>query len=129
MARLSCILSIALLVAHLMVGCCACHAHSFEGKHTSSATQSNTTCQGQFSECISDHPQHASRQCHGCRCSLASLRRPVGGPLSLLFKASIAIRSIAHSRRLAINLHKDPCATARLLLPVRFHLANQVLLI
>ena len=38
MARLPCILSVALLVVHLMVGCCcACHVHGCESERVFSA--------------------------------------------------------------------------------------------
>ena len=129
MVRLSRILSIAMLVVHLLVVCCAHDAHGCESKHPSSATLSDATLEGQCPECRCDHSHHGPRECPGCKCYLASPRRPVGGSFSPPFQASFAVLSNAHFSRLAISLHQQSRATGRHLLPVRLHLANQVLLI
>lgn len=129
MVWLSRILSIAMLVVHLMVGCCSYHAHGCEGKHTSSPTHRNATLQRQCSECSCDHSHRGPRECQGRKCPLVSPRRPVGGAFSPPFQASFAVLPKAHVLRLASSLHQQSWATGRLLLSVRLHLANQVLLI
>lgn len=129
MVRLSRILSIAMLVVHLLVVCCAHHAHGCESKHPSSATHSDATLEGQCPECRCDHSHHGPRECQDRKCFLASPRRPVGGSFSPPFQAPFAVLPNAHFSRLAISLHRQSRATGRHLPPVRLHLANQVLLI
>ena len=130
MARLHCILSIALLVVHLMVGCCcACHAHSCENQHPSATIHDAATLEGKCPECICDHSHHGPLECQGCKCSLALPRRPVGGSFSLKFQVSFAVLSDADFPRPAISLYEQPRASGSLLLSIRLHLANQVLLI
>lgn len=127
MARLSRILGIALLVVHLMVGCCC--AHGYENTHARLATHSDATLQGQCPECRCDHSHHGTRRCRGCNCPFVSPRRLVGGSSSPKCHASFSVLTNAHFPWLAISLHQDPWVTGRLPLPVRLHLANQVLLI
>lgn len=130
MVRLSRILNVAMLVVHLMVGCCAYRAHCCERKHASSATHADATLfEGQCSECRCDPSHQGPHDCQGRKCFRASPRRPVGGPFSPPFQASFAALPNAHSPRLATGLQHQSLATGRLLLPVRLHLANQVLLI
>jgi hypothetical protein len=130
MARLPCILSIALLVIHLMVDCCcACHAHSCESGHVSSATHDATPLGMKCPECLCDHSHHDPLKCRGCNCSWALPRRPVGGLFSLKIQASCAALTDADLPRPAIKLHKNFLTARSLLLSVRLHLANQVLLI
>ena len=130
MARLPCILSIALLVVHLMVDCCcACRAHGCESEHASAAICNAETLEVKCPECICDHSHHGPRECRGCKCFLTVPRRQVGGSFSLKFQASFAVSTDADFPRPAISLHQRSRATGHLLLPVRLHLANQVLLI
>lgn len=130
MARLLCILSITLLVVHLMVGCCcAYHAHICESKHASSAIHNAAALEKKCPECICDRSHDGPLECRGCKCSLALPPRPVGGPFSLKFLASFAVLNAADFPRPAISLHQQSRATGSLLLPIRLHLANQVLLI
>ena len=129
MFHLSRILSSAMLVVQLMVGCCTHPAHGCESKYTSSATHGDATIEGQCPECRCDHSHHGTRERQRRNCSVASPRRPVGGSFSPPFQASVAASPNAHLLRLAIGSHQQSWATGRLLLPVRLHLANQVFLI
>jgi hypothetical protein len=129
MIRFSRTLSIALLVVRLMVGCCTHYVHGCESKHISSATHSGATLEGQCPECGCDHSHHGPGECQRPKCSLASPRRPVGGSFSPPLQASFAGLPHAHLPRQAIGLHQQSRTTGHLLLPVRLHLANQVLLI
>lgn len=129
MVRLSHNLSIAMLVVYLVVGCCAYHVHGCESKHTSCVTHSDTTVDGQCSECRCDPSHQGPRDCQSRKCFRASPRRPVGEPFGSLFQASVAVLPNAHFPRLPMGLQHQSLATGRLLLPVRLHLANQVMLI
>ena len=129
MIRLSRTLSIVLLVVRLMVGCCTHYAHGCESKHTSSATQDAAKLEGQCPECGCDSSHHSPGECQRPKCSMASPRRPAGGSSSPPLQASFAGLPNAHLPRQAIGLHQQSRTTGHLLLPVRLHLANQVLLI
>ena len=130
MARLHCILSIALLVVYLMVDCCcACHAHSCGSGHDCSATHNVAALEVKCPECICDDSHHGPLGCRGCKCSWALPRRPLGSSFSVKIQASCAALTDAGLPRAAINLYKNFRATGSLLLPVRLHLANQVFLI
>jgi hypothetical protein len=130
MARLHCILSIALLVVYLMVDCCcACHARSCESGHDCSATHDVATLEVKCPECICDVSHHGPLGCRGCKCSLTLTSRSAGSSFSLKFQLSFAALTATDSPRLANCFHQQSRATGSLLLPVRLHLANQVLLI
>ena len=128
MARLFYNLSIAILVVHLVVGCCAYRVHACESEHASCVARSAPTLDGQCSDCRC-HPSHQGRDCQSRRCFRASPRRPVDEPFGSLFQASVAVLPNAHLSRLPVGLQHQSLATGRLLLPVRLHLANQVMLI
>ncbi|MHB8863117.1 MAG: hypothetical protein ACYC6N_11975 [Pirellulaceae bacterium] len=129
MARLSRILSIAMLVVHLMVGCCAHDAYGCESKHPCRAIHGDATLEGKCAGCRCDHSHRGPRECQGRNWSLASPRRLVGGSFSSPLQAFSAVFSDAHFSRLATSLHQQSRAMGWHLLPVRLHLANQVLLI
>lgn len=129
MIRFSRTLSIVLLVVRLMAGCCTHYAHGCESKHTSSATQNAAILEGQCPESGCDCSHHGPGECQRPKCSLASPRRPLGSSSSPPLQASFAGLPNAYFSRLATSLHQQSRATGRLLLPVRLHLANQVLLI
>jgi len=128
MVRLCRILSIAVLVVNLMVGCCAHDVQGCESKRTSATTYGDTTLQGQCPGCRCNQPHHGPRECQGRKFSF-SPRRFVGRSWSLPLRASLAGLPNADFSRLAVGLHQPFRASGRLLLPVRLHLANQVLLI
>ena len=130
MARLPGILSVALLVAHLMVGCCcACHVHACESDRDFSAIHGTATLDVGCPRCICEHSHHGSLECRGHKCSFISPRRPVGGSFNLKLPASFAVLTDAGFPRMAIGLREQSRTTGYLLLPVRLHLANQILLI
>ena len=128
MARLSDILSVALLVAHLMVGCCcACHLHACESDRAFSASHGTAKPDVGCPQCICDHSHHGPRECPGYKCSFVSHRRLVKGSCNLKLPASIVVLTDAGFPRMAIALHGR--TTGHVLLPIRLHLANQILLI
>jgi hypothetical protein len=131
MASVCRILTAGLLVAHLMVGCCAHHAHACDGEDHSLPTQGATTLPGgQCSGNHADDTHHGPPDCKGGRCSFVlpanntivqSLVRLCQAPAALLLDDVFASSG---------NSSEQPSLlTGLLLLPVRLHLANQVLLI
>ena len=130
MARLPGILSVALLVAHLMVGCCcACHLHACESDRAFSASQGTANPDDGCPQCICDHSHHGPRKCPGYKCSFVSPPRLVSGSYNLILPASIVLLTDADFPRMAIALHEQSRTTGHVLLPIRLHLANQILLI
>ncbi len=129
MVRLSRILSVAMLVVHLAVGCCTSHAYDCEIKLTSWATHRDTALHGQCPECRCDNPHHEPRECQHHQRPVTSRRRPTGGSAGPQSSAYLAVLPNGCFPRRALGLCQQSSATGRLLLPVRLHLANQVLLI
>lgn len=129
MAGLFRILNSATLVVHLMVGCCLHHALGCETQHYSSGTHCDTTLDGQCPQCRRDHSHHGTQDCQGGTCSFVSPRRTVGGSFIPPHQASFVALPIDQSSHAGIGTRQRFQATGRLLLPVRLHLANQVLLI
>lgn len=124
------VLTVVMLTIHLMMGCCWHHAHGgHEGTPTSvdhlSATDAAPSCPDDLSN-------HGSRGCYEPPCSFVASGRPVVNAMTvswcsqavlgvLLNDSSSTEDFSASSRRLL--------AVDRPSLPVRLHLANQVLLI
>jgi hypothetical protein len=121
-----------LLVAQLMTGyCCAHHAGLCDASVPSSPAPEAAISGSPDSGCLGGSPLHKHNGHQGCQvgpCSTVLLSRVISLPIQL-------------SQALAVSLHGDmptPIGTAsdqhfsqfgELLLPVRLHLANQVLLI
>jgi len=120
------ILSIAALIVHLMVGCCSHHAQGCESKDCSAAT-SEPTPDGRCPQCLCDH--HETEGCQHCKCSLPSPPRTVAG--SALPRSQASITALTDERLFwaGIASRERLRATGHFLMPVRLHLANQVLLI
>ena len=130
MARLSCIFSIALVVVYLTVDCCcACHAHNCENENASLVMCDAAALEVKCPECLCDHAPHGPPGCRGCQCSLALPPRSADGSINLKFPTSFSGLTAADFPRPAISLHRQSRSTGSLLLPIRLHLANQVLLI
>ncbi len=126
MGALSRILNVAAMVVYLTVGCCS---HPCESKPCSPPVHSNATPDERASHCRCDHSHHKTRDCQGVTCSLISPRRTASGSLIAPFQVLfVALRDGQHTRG-AIGSQQHSQATACVLLPVRLHLANQVLLI
>jgi hypothetical protein len=125
------ILTAAFLVIHLMVGCCAHHAHACEGQpRTSPPAGDNTLPHGLCPDAHHDHSHHGTHDCQGAKCSFVpSPNKTIARLLIQVFEiptVSLVEDVLASYRRFS---GQHICLTGRLLLPVRLHLANQVLLI
>jgi hypothetical protein len=117
------------LSVHLVMGCCVHHAHGCESMDDSPPQTASLETQCCESSNDSDHGDHGSTKCEGDKCSfLASSLTPQklhSGP-----QPSFAVAIVTEPLSSTV-LHSAPnfFTTGRLLLPVRLHLANQVLLI
>jgi hypothetical protein len=132
MAALGRIVSAAIVVVHLMAGCCAHHAHACDcegqqptkvGAHCTDM-QHHDCCGG-----VADHPHHSQHACKGGTCSVVLPSRPAGTSLEKALHAVVVVLPNDLSSVLGSESERHALPTGRLLLPVRLHLANQVLLI
>lgn len=134
MLRLWRMVTVSLLVAQLMAGyCCAHHARLCDRPVQSPPMQGEAIlgilCSSDCSSSPSEHQHHGHRDCKVGPCSTVLLHRVLSN------------LSTQSSEAFAVSLHGDPCTVigiallrhssppSGLLLPVRLHLANQVLLI
>jgi hypothetical protein len=129
MSRLTCILSITLMVVHLTVDCCcACHAHACESE-CSLAIRNAEALEVKGLECLCDHSHHGPLECRSCDSSTALPTRIVGRPKNQKVRAIFVASTAADLPRPSIRLAQKFRVAGNLLLPIRLHLANQVLLI
>ena len=129
MAVLGRILIAATLVVHLMVGCCSHHAHGCDGKDCPLPAHGDVTPDGQCPEGGDDHSHHGQHDCQGAKCFFVSPSRTVNDSSIQPFQASVAVLLNELPSLVNLNTEQYSLASGRLLLPVRLHLANQVLLI
>jgi len=117
----------AMLVVHLTLGCCWHHSHKCEGNF--SLAHAALLHDGQHKEDNSDHSHHGTNDCQGAKCSVLSPNQTVDD--LLIQPHGDFLTTISHDPPSIVGF--DACQPAassgRLLLPVRLHLANQVLLI
>lgn len=153
MAGLCRILIAATLVVHLTVGCCAHHAHACEGKDRPSTAHSDATPDGQrpgrsedhshhgTKDCkaetpdgqcpgqSADHSHHGAEDCQGEECSFVPPNRAVSDSFVLPLQALFVALLDDQIPLVGIGREQHTLSSGRLILPVRLHLANQVLLI
>jgi hypothetical protein len=129
MARLCRILIAATLTVHLTVGCCWHHAHGCEGNSSLSSTHSDAPHDDQCPESSGDHSQHGTEDCQGAKCSFVSPNRTINDSLVQPLPAFSAELLDDQLPLVGIGREQHVLSSGRLLLPVRLHLANQVLLI
>lgn len=134
MAGLWRIVTAALLVTHLMVGCCAHHSHACEAA-THSSSDVDVDASGTHGECFhspgcqADHDQHGPQDCQGDKCSFVFRGQLANYSFGQLQQAFLAVLPDARPSLGEFRPEQPSLASGRLLLPVRLHLANQVLLI
>jgi hypothetical protein len=129
MAGLCRILMAATLVVHLTVGCCWHHAHACEGKDCSRPAHGDAPHDGRCPESGGDHSHHGANDCHGAKCSFVIPSRAVCDSFVRPFQASISVLVDAQPSPAGFGPEQHALFSGWLLLPVRLHLANQVLLI
>jgi len=124
------ILTAAILVVHLMVGCCMHHAHACDDDDQSPPAPATTAPDGQCPASQPDHSHHGQHDCQGVKCSFVrttddtvakSLDHVYKAPAALLFNGVFAPSDDSFERHFF--------SAGRLLPPIRPHPANQVLLI
>jgi len=123
------ILTAALLVAHFTVGCCAHHAHACDGMDRPLPAQGAATPDGQCPGSGVDHAHHGPHDCQGGKCSVVSPNRTVRDGFVPPFQTFSAPLLDDLPALVGNAAEQRFFPTGRLLLPVRLHLANQVLLI
>lgn len=126
------ILTAATLTVHLMVGCCAHHAHACGSQVHSPLAQGTATPDGQCpssSDSGADHANHGPHDCQGSKCSFVSSSSPDSNSFSQPFQASVTLLLDDQHPLVGTGSEQHFSATGWLLLPVRLHLANQVMLI
>ncbi len=130
-------LTAAILVVHLLVGCCAHHAHdcrqACDARHAQGmGHDAGAPCDGHSSGepgQTTDH-HHGSDECQGGKCSYLRTANDTLAKAFLQPRLTHVTPILADDSALVGVFSEQPAlASGRLLLPVRLHLANQVLLI
>lgn len=132
MAVLWRILTIAAFAAHILMGCCAHHGHACEATAQAVSecedSASHEACpEGHGSD--SGHHHHGPRDCQGGQCSFVLPSHGAGLSLSQLSPAFVVPLVVADVSVVDAAAEQRLFIANRLLLPVRLHLVNQVLLI
>jgi hypothetical protein len=129
MARLCRILIAATLVVHLMVGCCSHHAHASDDRDCPRPPHRDRAPDGPCLGHAPDHAHHGPQDCQGEKCSFVSPHRVMSESLVQPFQAFFVALSDDHLPLAGFGPGRPSLASGRLLLPVRLHPANQVLLL
>ena len=132
MSRLFRILTAMVLTVHLIMGCCVHHAHACDGMGNSIPVQGTASLGSQCSDSPgngSDHANHGSQKCQGEKCSFVLSSSAVGNSLNHPLQSFDVPLLNATFFQVNVVSAQHYFATGQLLLPVRLHLANQVLLI
>ena len=133
MSRLTRILTAVAFIVHMLLGCCAHHVHAGQGKDCQPSTQGTPASDAQTPdshESGPEHSHHASHDCQGAKCTFVPSSPKSGNlpvqPFSQWF-ATPLVQDLSSPAGIADRQH---CfAAGGLLLPIRLHLANQVLLV
>jgi hypothetical protein len=132
MAVLARVASAAIFIVHLAVGCCAHHAHACDGRSESHSTQGlyahHSNCPDDH-QGPADHRHHAPHDCQGSTCSVIPASRITSNLLVPLFEAFTAPALSDPPSPVGVLCEQRFFAAGPLPMPVRLHLANQVLLI
>ncbi len=126
------IVTAAVFMVHLTVGCCGHHAHACDSQGQSPPNQGPATPDGQCSDASdghADHTHHGPGDCQGTACSVILSSPTDTDSFGQPSQAFVAPPVCDLSSSLGISFEQRFFPTGRLSLPVRLHLANQVLLI
>jgi hypothetical protein len=129
MATLCRIFVAATLLVHLMVGCCSHHAHDCESAALSSPVHSHATHDDQCPENGSDHSHHGADDCEGVKCSFVRSNQIASDSFGRPSQAFLVAVPCDPAAVVGIVSERHFVAADWPALPVRLHLANQVLLI
>lgn len=126
------IVTAAIFVVHLTVGCCVHHAHACDSQGHSSPADEPATPDDQCPESggsHADHTHHGPQDCQGATCSVIPSNQTVGGLRGQPVQTLVVPLLTDLSSLVGSVSEQHSFGAGRLLLPVRLHLANQVLLI
>jgi hypothetical protein len=132
MARPCRITTVAVFIAHLLVRCCAHHAHACDCAVHSESDDAvpHDDCPGDCGD-HSDHSRHGLHDCQGSPCSFILPGEPTHDTHGYVEDLPAPCLPLLNALPLASEYPRwqdfpswDPCP-----LPVRLHLAHQVLLI
>lgn len=129
MIRLARNLCITILTVHLTVGCCTSFAHRCRTRLSSWRVPRGTVVQRRCQQCRCESSHRGPKECQHPKRPVTARRRPTDGPAGSQFPASFAVVHHGCFSRCEPGLQQHSSATGRLLMPVRLHLANRVLLI
>jgi hypothetical protein len=135
MADLGRILTAAMFAFHVIVGCCAHHAHACNEMDASHPSHEAEVSVGHSVEgfCLGhlvDHVEHGPNDCHGSQCTFVRPTHDVVVPSLVQLGHLWVLPSLCHQLGAGEFSEAQHCFPAgRLLMPVPLHLANQVLLI
>jgi len=132
MAAMLRVATAAILVVHLMLGCCVHHAHACDGQAKSLPNQGPAAADRQFPDAFggqADHSHHGPQDCQGGKCHVIASSPTVRDWFGQPAQAFAAAPVCDASSLLSIFVEQRFFPTGRLSLPVRLHLANQVLLV
>ena len=131
MAGLCRVLIAATLVVHLTVGCCSHHAHGCDGMDCPSVAHSDAAHDhdGQYPDNGGDRSPHGAQDCQGVKCSFVFPSRTATDSVVRPFQTSFAVLLNDQTSLVGCGIEQYSQISGRLMLPVRLHLANQVLLI
>lgn len=130
MSRLFRILTAVVFAVHLMVGCCAHHAHACDSK--GDVQPAHGQCPDSRSgshEGETDHSDHGPQDCQGSPCSIVASTSPSSHAFAQSSLPFVTVLLTDQPSLVGIDSEQHFFATGWLLLPVRLHLANQVMLI
>jgi hypothetical protein len=129
---------------HVMVGCCSHHAHAEECTHDAAPANTFSTPDGASLGHWAVHAEPVQSECQGQKCLfvrptndvLVDLLRQIDSVPSLALPSDGIASLLLASSRHSISQHflsqhffsQHFFSTGRLLMPIRLHLADQVLL-
>ena len=129
-------LSAAILVVHLVVGCCVHHAHdcpqTCDAGHSEGMGDEGAPCDGHShgeQGQTTDH-HHGTDECQGVKCAYVRTANDTIAKV-LLQPRLVHVTPVLDEDSVLQGVFSEQHTlnSGRLLLPVRLHLANQVLLI
>jgi hypothetical protein len=136
MTDLGRILTAAMFAFHVIVGCCAHHAHACDERDASHLSHAVEVAEVHGFEgfCLGnlvDHVEHGPNDCHGSQCEFVRPTTHAAIPSHLQFGYAPVLPLPSYQQLCAgeFSLAQHCFPAGRLLMPVPLHLANQVLLI
>jgi len=126
-------LTAVMLLTHAVLGCCAHHVHACGDAHGQVGRNHGSTAGHEHSTGHSDRSESSHREhddCRGNRCEMVRLANPLTGKSHSASHPLLALPCPGTAQASNDGYRcQQPCTFGTRSLPVRIHLANQVLLI